>query len=241
MSNKRLLLLSSSKTANEGYLTHAETAIKQFFGQTAGRMIFIPFAGIRISYDDYSTIVRQRFQEIGYAIDSAHDQADPIEAVSKAEGIVVGGGNTFHLLKKLSEMNLMEPIRSRVNQGIPYLGWSAGSNLACPTIKTTNDMPIVEPPGFQALNLIPFQINPHYTDSQPLGHQGETREERIAEFTEVNPGMYVVGLREGSWLNIEGSRIQLCGQKPARIFVHGQEPREVTPTDSLQFLLNELF
>ena len=150
----------------------------------------------------------------------------------------MSGGNTFQLLSRLYQHDLLDAIRSRVNAGTPYIGWSAGSNIACPTIKTTNDMPIVEPPSFDGLALVPFQINPHYLDAHPEGHQGETREERILEFIEVNPDTHVVGLREGSILRIEGGRISLLGEKTARVFIKGAEPKEYGRSDSLDFLLN---
>jgi dipeptidase E len=133
---------------------------------------------------------------------------------------------------------LIESIRERVEAGLPYIGWSAGSNVACPTIKTTNDMPIVEPPSFNALNLVPFQINPHYTDEKLANHSGETREQRLAEFLKANPTVTVVGLREGSILRIEGERIELLGGKRARIFRNGEEAKELGRADSLEFLLN---
>jgi dipeptidase E len=137
----------------------------------------------------------------------------------------------------LYEQGLVDAIRDRVNAGIPYLGWSAGSNVVCPTIKTTNDMPIVETPSLDALALVPFQINPHYLDGHPEGHQGETREQRIAEFVEVNPDVYVVGLREGSMLRVENSSVELIGGQQMRLFKKGLEPAEYRPGDSIDFLL----
>jgi dipeptidase E len=174
---------------------------------------------------------------MGYEVDSVHRAIDPKAAVMKAEAIAVGGGNTFHLLDGLYRNELIEAIRARVRGGTPYIGWSAGSNVACPTIKTTNDMPIVEPPSFSALGLVPFQINPHYLDAHPEGHQGETREERILEFIEANPGVHVIGLREGSILRVEGVDIKLLGSKTARVFIKGREAKEYGPDDPLQSLL----
>jgi dipeptidase E len=156
-----------------------------------------------------------------------------------AEAIAVGGGNTFHLLKGMYEADILDAIRDRVRQGMPYMGWSAGSNVACPTIRTTNDMPIVEPPSFNALGLVPFQINPHYTDDHLEGHQGETREERLAEFIRANPGVYVVGLREGSMLRVEGDQLSLLGNKPAKVFLSGKEVIEYSGEDSLQFVMRD--
>jgi dipeptidase E len=178
------------------------------------------------------------FAEMGYQLDALHRTIDPHAAVRSAEAIAVGGGNTFHLLRGLYENALLESIRERVEMGVPYIGWSAGSNVACPTIRTTNDMPIVEPESFNALGLVPFQINPHYTDEQLTGHQGETREQRLAEFTIANPGIRVVGLREGSILRLEGQTIKLLGEKTARIFMSGEDALEIKPADSLAFLLD---
>jgi dipeptidase E len=237
MSPKRLLLLSNSTNYGQGYLEHAETAIKDFLGEKIRRVLFVPFASVRRSFDDFAAMVRERFQAMGYELNSVHEANDLPDAVRRAEAMAVGGGNTFHLLKKLYETGLLEPIRERANAGVPYLGWSAGSNVACPTIKTTNDMPVVEPPSFAALGLVPFQINPHYTDTVLPQHSGETRAERIAEFVEVNPDVYVVGLREGSMLRIEGAGVELLGDKEARVFIKGQEAADYAPGATLGFLL----
>lgn len=239
MTNKRLLLLSNSINYGQGFLEHAVTDIKDFLGAEMRSVLFVPFAGVTRSYDEYAAAVSGRFAEMGYRLDPVHRASDPIEAVRSAEAIAIGGGNTFHLLRGLYENSLLEPLKERVELGgVPYIGWSAGSNVACPTIKTTNDMPIVEPESFQALNLVPFQLNPHYTDEQLTGHGGETRAERIAEFTIANPGVRVVGLREGSMLRVEGDTVKLLGEKTARIFISGEDIREITPADSLDFLLS---
>lgn len=237
MADKRLLLLSNSKNFGQGYLEHAEAYIKDFLGVAVRRVLFIPFAAVRYTFDGFAASVGERFRQFGYDLDAVHASRDARQAVQTAEAIVVGGGNTFHLLHHMYRHDLLEPIRERVGAGVPYIGWSAGSNVAGPTIKTTNDMPIIEPPSFAALSLVPFQINPHYLDAHPEGHQGETREERLLEFIEVNDGCYVVGLREGSLLRVEGARVQLLGDKPVRIFRHGQEAQEHGPQSSLQFLL----
>jgi dipeptidase E len=239
MSGKRLLLLSSSTVQGAGYLEHYESEIRSFLGREVKRVLFVPFAGVMKTFDEYAAMVRAPFRAMGYELESVHEFADANEAVRHAEAIAVGGGNTFQLLRGLHETGLIESIRARTLQGIPYLGWSAGSNVACPTIRTTNDMPIVEPPSLNALNLVPFQINPHYIDAHPEGHQGETREQRIAEFLKANEGIYVVGLREGSTLRIEDSAIRLRGDKTARIFISGEEAREVGAEDSLEFLVQD--
>ncbi|HEX8173997.1 MAG TPA: dipeptidase PepE [Pyrinomonadaceae bacterium] len=237
MSHRRLLLLSNSSNYGEEYLRYPLSYIRSFLGAECKRVLFVPYAGVRLTYDDYAGRVRERFKEIGYHLDSVHESGDPLRAVEEAEAIAVGGGNTFHLLRGLYEANLLEAIRERVSDGMPYIGWSAGSNVACPTIKTTNDMPIVEPPSFKALALVPFQINPHYTDGRVPNHNGETRMERLLEFVEANPGVTVVGLKEGSALRIEGSEVKLLGEKSALVFLKGQEVAEYGPQDSLQFLL----
>jgi dipeptidase E len=238
MSRKRLLLLSNSMNYGQEFLEHAVTDIKDFLGAEVRRVLFVPFAGVTRSYDEYAAAVSGRFEEMGYQLEPVHRASDANEAAHKAEAIAVGGGNTFHLLRGLYETGLIESIRERVLAGVPYIGWSAGSNVACPTIKTTNDMPIVEPESFNALNLVPFQINPHYTDEQLSNHSGETREQRLAEFLKANTNATVVGLREGSSLRIEGGRINLLGEKTVRVFKSDEGAKEYEATDSLEFLLN---
>jgi dipeptidase E len=233
----RLLLISNSTNAGEAYLEHPLDQIKTFLGNTKVKALFVPYAGVTISFDEYSSRVRKRFEEIGHEIISIHEVVDPIQAVRQAEAIVVGGGNTFHLAKLMQEKDLMHAIREKILAGAPYIGWSAGSNMACPSIKTTNDMPIVEPESFQALNLVPFQVNPHYLDENPEGHAGETREMRIEEFIEANPGIFVVGLREGTMFLVENETLQLLGERPARIFKKNQIPQELEPGANCSFLL----
>lgn len=221
---KRLLLLSNSTMAGEPYLGWPEPAIRSFLGPAARRAFFVPFAGVRITWDEYTAMVRERFGAMGYELLAAHETADPMSEVARAEAIVVGGGNTFHLLHHLCQSGLLGVISERAKEGVPYIGWSAGANVACPTIKTTNDMPIIEPPSFDALGLLPFQINPHFTDALPPGHGGETRTDRIREFLEVNPETAVVGLREGTYLRLEDGRLTFGGERPARIFRRGDDP-----------------
>lgn len=233
----RLLLISNSTNAGEAYLEHALEQIKTFLGDTKVNAVFIPYAGVTISFDEYTRRVKGRFEEIGHDVNSVHETKDPVGAVENAEAIVVGGGNTFHLAKLMQEQRLMDAIRVKVLAGTPYVGWSAGSNMACPSIRTTNDMPIVEPASFRALNLVPFQINPHFLDSNPEGHAGETREMRIEEFIEANPGIFVAGLREGTMFLIEKASIALLGPRPARIFMKGEKPRELEPGADFSFLL----
>ena len=222
----RLLLVSNSTVYGRGYLDHCAEAIASFLGTSITRVLFIPYA--LFDRDAYAAKARGRFQEMGFGLDSVHEAAGgPIRAVEEAEALFIGGGNTFRLLDSLWRLELIEPIRRRVLSGMPYIGSSAGSNVACPSIRTTNDMPIVEPPSFAALNLLPFNINPHYQDpSAGSTHMGETREERIAEFHEEN-AQPVVGLREGAWLLVEDSSVSLQGANGARVFRRGKVPTEL--------------
>jgi dipeptidase E len=237
MTRQRLLLLSNSTNYGEPFLGYCEAAIRDFLGTATKSVLFVPFAFVRFSYDEYAARVRERFAQWGYELQSIHAAVDARAALERAEALVVGGGNTFHLLRTLYENDLPDAIRARVSAGLPYIGWSAGANVACPTIKTTNDMPIVEPPTLNALGLVPFQINPHYTDATLAGHGGETRAERLAEFVKVNPDTYVVGLREGSILRIEGASVSLLGKQAATVFIEGHEPRDYAANESLEFLL----
>ncbi|ABM59028.1 dipeptidase PepE [Verminephrobacter eiseniae] len=229
----RLLLLSNSINPGGAYLQHALAAVEKI---NRRRAIFIPYAGVTIGWDDYLNKVRQALAPIGIHVDGVHQSDDPVAAIQGAELILGGGGNTWRLLQLVRQHGLLEAIRAKVAVGTPYIGWSAGTNLACPTIRTTNDMPIVDPKGFDALNLLPFQINPHYNNELPAGHQGETRSQRIAEFTRINPDMPVLGLPEGDWLEVDGQQTVLCGPKPALLFKEGNEPREIHAGD-LSFLM----
>ncbi len=233
----RLLLISNSTNAGESYLNHPKEEIRKFLGTSVRKTLFIPYAAVTFSYGDYARKVQERFDELGYQVDSIDRYDFPMEAVLEAEAIVVGGGNTWQLLKMVHELDLLDVIREKVLRGTPFVGWSAGANLACPTIKTTNDMPIVDPRGFHALHLLPFQINPHYLDANPQGHAGETRQQRIEEFIEANPDLYVAGLREGTMFKVENRTINLIGPKPCRIFKKGKEPQEIEPGGDLGFLL----
>lgn len=234
---RRLLLMSNSKNYGQGYLEHAATAIEDFLGKSIKKVLFVPYAAVTFSFENYTSTVAEKFSELGYQIESIHTQKDPVEAVESSQAIAVGGGNTFQLLKMLYQTKVIEKIKTRVMEGMPYIGWSAGSNVACPTIKTTNDMPITEPPSFNAMGLVPFQINPHYLDTHPIGHQGETRDQRLAEFLQISPDVYVVGLREGSILRVEGSEIRLLGERNVKLFLKGQETLEYTPEQPLNFLM----
>jgi dipeptidase E len=238
MTNRRLLLISNgSELIGDNPSEFFHGALRDFLGAGARRVLFVPFAAVISSEDAYRDRVRKHFGPMGYEVESLHEAADARAAVEGADAVAVGGGNTFKLLRGLYEAGVVELLRERVGAGMPYVGWSAGSNVACPTIRTTNDMPIVEPPTLDALGLVPFQINPHYTDYHPPGHMGETRDERLGEFVHANPGVRVIGIREGTMLRVEGDRIRLLGGKPARHFLKGEEPRDVAPEESYNFLL----
>jgi dipeptidase E len=223
-----LLLLSNSRSADGGYLTHAGEAIAEV---AAGRQraVFIPYAGVTVNWDDYAQKVQDVFVPLGITVASAHGAGDPLDLIEQAEIIIVGGGNTFNLLKCCRDADLLGAIAARVRDGVPYIGWSAGANLAGPTICTTNDMPIVDPGGFDALGLVSFQINPHYTNALPQGHQGETRDQRIAEYLVANPSQCVLGLPEGDWLRVAGDKVALHGAWPAKLFQSGEAPKFIEP------------
>jgi dipeptidase E len=233
----RLLLISNSTMPGEPYLDYPKNEMKKFLGDKPIKALFIPYAAVTFSFDLYVEKVQERFAEIGHSVVGIHTFADPVTAVHQAEAIVVGGGNTWQLVRMMHDNHLMGPIREKVMNGVPFIGWSAGANVACPTLRTTNDMPIIDPKGFDTTNMVPFQINPHYLDANPDGHAGETREQRIQEFLEINPNCYVAGLREGTMLLRENQSLKLIGNRSVRIFKKGQEPVELTNKDDLSFLL----
>ena len=233
----RLLLISNSTNPGEPYLDYPKHQIKKFLGPEQIKALFIPYAAVTFSYDVYESKVSERFREIGHDVRSIHQFSDPVAAVNEADAIVVGGGNTWKLLKTMQDNRLIDPIRQKVISGTPFIGWSAGSNVACPTIRTTNDMPVIQPHSFNSLNLVPFQINPHYLDANPEGHAGETREQRIEEFIEINPEVFVAGLREGTMLLFENDKLTLEGPRKMRVFKKGQAPEEFSNEDDLIFLL----
>jgi dipeptidase E len=231
---RRLVLISTSTVFGTRYLEHAYPELREALGGVS-RVLFIPHA-LR-DRDGYAAKARAAFEEMGYGLDSLHEAPDPRRAIEEAEAVFCGGGNTFRLLKALYDMDALPLIRRRAAEGMVYSGASAGSNLACPTIRTTNDMPIVQPPSFDALGLVSFQINPHYLDPVPGStHMGETRETRIREFHEENETP-VVGLREGAILRVEGESVLLKGVAGARVFRRGLEPAEVSPGAEIGTLL----
>lgn len=233
----KLLLISNSTMAGEAYLEYPKEEIKKFLGEKPVTALFIPYAAVTFSYDEYCRKVDERFAEVGHHIVGIHTFSDPVKAVEEAEAIVVGGGNTWKLVRKMHDNKLMNPVRERVFNGMPYIGWSAGANVACPTLRTTNDMPITDPHGFDCVGIIPFQINPHYTDTTSQGHAGETRDQRLAEFTVLYPEIYVAGLREGTMLKLENDVLELIGEPGCRVFKNAEKPVEYKEGDDLTFLL----
>ncbi|MFV0467309.1 MAG: dipeptidase PepE [Dysgonomonas sp.] len=235
----KLLLLSNSTNPGESYLGYPKQEIKNFLGEEKQNIVFIPYAAIRFSYDEYEARVNESLQEVGITVKGIHRFEDPQQAIREASAIIVGGGNTWKLVRMLRDNGLLLLIKERVETGIPYVGWSAGSNVACPTLRTTNDMPIIDPKGFDTINLIPFQINPHYLDVSPSNHGGETREDRIIEFITENKDTYVVGLRESTILHYENRKLQLIGNRSARIFKFGEDTRELTSKDDFDVLVTQ--
>lgn len=221
----QLLLLSNSTMPGETYLGWPEEHLRQFLG-AGKRIAFVPFAAVTMSLDDYTKKTQDAFAALGHELFSLHEEKDKVKALKTADAVAVGGGNSFQLLRTLYSTELVRAIRVRVMGGLPYVGWSAGSNVACPTIMTTNDMPITEVPTMRGLGLVPFQINPHYTEATIAGHGGESRDQRIGEYLALNPRAVVAGLREGSLLHVKGDHLTVEGQG-MRVFRHGKEPNDV--------------
>jgi len=203
------------------------------------RVAFVPFAAPDDQQDAYVEKVHEVFKEVGADLFSLHRERDPVRALENADVVAVGGGNSFLLLRALYRTQLVRAIADKVRAGVPYLGWSAGSNVACPTIMTTNDMPIVESPSLRAMHLVPFQINPHYTEATLPGHGGESRDQRIAEYLALNPSMQVAGLREGSLLHVKNGRVELRGRDMV-LFRPGRDPLIVPDGSTFQKDLNDL-
>lgn len=228
-----VLMLSSSREGQHGYLETARPAILEHLAGIK-ELLFVPFAGVTLGWDDYVEKVQLALPEV--KVTGIHQTADAVRAVNSAQAIAVGGGNTFNLLNELYKQDLLACIREKVKNGLPYIGWSAGSNICGNSIRTTNDMPIIEPPSFDALQFVPFQINPHYTDYQPPGHNGETRAQRLAEFMVLNPSMPIVAIREGSALCRLGSQLTLTGPHPGILFLGGEQ-QEIPAGQDLSHLL----
>jgi dipeptidase E len=236
-----VLLLSNSRAPGRGYLEHAMAEVA---GLLAGRtrLLFIGFASSDPGH--YTELMRDGLRPLGVVVEAAHTAADVPSAIAGAQAVFVGGGNTFRLLRRMRAVKgdkeaggALDVLRERALDGMPYIGVSAGSNLACPTIRTTNDMPIVHPGPFEALGLIPFQVNPHYPYTEaPQARSGETREERLAQFVEEND-VPVLGLREGTWLRVTGGRAQTGGVAAARLFRRGSAPQELDSGADVSWLL----
>jgi len=234
---RRILLLSTSTVHGSGFLEYCTQEIADHF-EGCGTILFVPYASPGgLTYDEYTDLVACRFAAIDVNVEGIHSQPDPDLAVREAEGLFIGGGNTFLLLRELYRHELLGTIRSIVERGTPYMGSSAGSNVAGLTIGTTNDMPIVHTPSFDALGLVPFNLNPHYLDPDPGStHMGETRQTRILEFHVQNTEP-VIGLREGAWLRVTGPAMQLKGTSGARLFRRDQEPEELAAGSDLSAML----
>jgi dipeptidase E len=231
-----LLLLSNSRMPDGRYLAHALDAIAAAAGARR-RALFVPFAGTTIDWDDYTANVREALAPLGLEIRGAHHAADPVAALAEAELLLVGGGSTFRLLHECRRRGWLAPIAAAARAGTPYVGWSAGSVLAGPTIRTTNDMPIVDPGGLEALALVPFQLNCHYTDAMPPGHQGETRRQRLAEYLVLSPHDTVIGLPEGDWLTVRDGAVALHGPHGGWLFRSGGDAVALAPGPLLPGLL----
>jgi dipeptidase E len=227
--SRHILMLSSSRAGTEDYLQHAISMLSEHLREIE-ELLFIPFAGVSIGWDDYTAKVQDALPD--YQVKGIHQFSNAYQALENAQAILVGGGNTFNLLNQLYQQDLLDTVKSQVNKGTPYVGWSAGSNICGNSIRTTNDMPIVQPPSFKALNFVPFQLNPHYTDYQAPGHNGETRAQRIAEFCVLNPEMPVVGMREGCALLLKGNSLVLKGELDGVVF-EGNAQSVIKPNQDL--------
>ena len=232
----KCIIASTSTLHGSSYLTYLLPKIKDFF-KSPSKVLFIPYARPGgITYDQYTQKASEAFQKIGAKVKGIHEYSNPVEAINEAKFIFTGGGNTFLLVKTLHELNLMQALKKAILNGTHYLGTSAGSNICGVNMKTTNDMPIVYPPSFNTLNLLNFNINPHYLDTTPNSkHMGETREKRIIEFLHQNT-IPVVGLREGSWIEVNDNEISLQGTLNARVFKSSSEIYEIKPDHSLKNL-----
>ncbi len=234
----KLLLLSNSTNFGEEYLAYSREVIAGFLKEHKERIVFIPFAGVTMDWDDYTDKVNQALASFGIEVKGIHRHSEGKSALQEASAIMVGGGNTFQLLEKLYKQQLINTLREKVEEGIPYIGWSAGANMACPSLMTTNDMPIIEPPTFHAIEVIPFQINPHYTEEVVPDHGGESREVRLLEFIEVNREVKVVGLPEGMIIKRINDQYSLLGDKGCKVFQYGQLPEWIKDDKAFNDFIN---
>jgi dipeptidase E len=232
-----LLLLSSGAGRDGEFLRYAADSVQRVLGAGIETVLFVPFASVLRSYDDVTAVVRQGFLNMLYDVKGVHCESNARKAIENADAVVVGGGNTFQLLHVLRELDLVRPLTERIRRGLPYVGWSAGANIVAPTIGTTNDMPIADGAGLAALGVVPFQINPHYTDGRPAGEPGESRAERLAEYCELHPDTNVVAMRDGAMLRVDGEVITVEGTSAISVFRKGRMPVEYRPGDSLPLLL----
>lgn len=233
------MLISNSTNAGEKYLDWCKEMIGGFCAESGvKRVLFIPYAGVSMGYDNYEAKVKEVFARLGLELYSIHKEKDPVEAVRKAECIAVGGGNTFHLVYEMYRNGIMGEVAQRAKAGVPYMGWSAGSNVAGLSLKTTNDMPIIEPESFDCLALVPFQINPHYTDFFDPKHGGETRDDRLIEFTKVNPTVPVAAIREATALRLKDGKLKLIGRNnKMKLFLGDYTPEEYDLNGDINFLM----
>ncbi len=241
MSLNRIIAFSSSRTDNSSYLETAAPIIKDFLGEQPLKIAFIPFASVDNNYEGYVTMVREGLSGLPHTIYEVNT-SNAKSVIAQSNVIMVGGGNTFKLLHDIYNLGLLDPIRDKVNAGVPYIGWSAGANITGPTIGTTNDMPVIEPKSFNALGLFPFQINPHYINQTIAGHNGETRDDRLSEFVKLNPGIPVVGLPEGTALLLEEGVLTFIGQRTGVLFTSDEfanmlNRREIAIEEDLSYLL----
>ncbi len=226
----KLLLLSNSTNYQEKYMQWCKSIIAYFINGHSENILFVPYAAVGFSYQEYTDKVNDALRPVGVQVNNLDNFEDKREVISNASAIFVGGGNTFHLLKSLQDLNLVNAIQEAVTAGIPYAGWSAGSNIAGPTICTTNDMPIVQPSSFNALHLIPFQLNPHYTEAVLDNHGGETRKQRLEEYLVANQYSKVICLPEATYLEIEGDRITYKGSSHGKLLSKNKEQALIEST-----------
>jgi dipeptidase E len=241
MSLNRVLVFSSSRVGNGAFLESLLPAIKNALGNEVVNIAFIPFASVQNDLDEYTSLVRTALASLPYKINTVHP-SNAKTVISESDAIMVGGGNTFKLLHDLYKYQLLDTIRDKINSGAPYIGWSAGANITGPTIATTNDMPVIEPESFRALGLLPFQINPHYTNLKIAGHNGETRDQRLQEFLTLNPGIPIVALPEGTALELNNDVLKFFGESAGYFFYsEGRSGqlirREIAPGEDLSSLL----
>lgn len=243
MTSKRILAFSSSRYGNRGYLEAAAPVIKKFLDSKTTNIAFIPFASVEKNYEDYAVNVSNALHQVRIQINTAMP-GNARRLIETSDAIIIGGGNTFKLLHDIYELNLIDLIKEKVTDGTPYIGWSAGSNILSPTIGTTNDMPIIQPKSFNALGIFPFQINPHYFNQKVESFNGETRDQRLEEFIKVNPQSSVLGLPEGTWLELDNKGLKFFGKESGSFFSY-EDPgntivkKEIYNQDDISFLIKD--